>query len=139
MIDIRTAVIATQVSSDRPVPPSHVSAPARPHEVSINSLTAWMSTLIGHVRSDRPDLTNRQMALMMIVSVDPAPHTVRGLALRLGVVKPVVSRALDRLAELDYVKRVIDKRDRRNVLVVPTEAGLEFLDSFAMLLKQSLH
>jgi hypothetical protein len=31
------------------------------------SLTAWMKALIAYVRSGEPDLTNRQMALLMLV------------------------------------------------------------------------
>jgi hypothetical protein len=47
-----------------------------------------MNALIGYVRSGQPDLTNRQMALMMLVYLTPGPHTVRGLAHILGVSKP---------------------------------------------------
>ena len=53
------------------------------------SLTGWMKALIAYVRSGEPDLTNRQMALLMLVYLTPGPHTVRGLARVLGVSKPV--------------------------------------------------
>ena len=43
-----------------------------------------MQTLISYVRSGQPDLTNRQMALLMLVYLTPGPHTVRGLAHILG-------------------------------------------------------
>ena len=43
-----------------------------------------MHTLINYVRSGQPDLTNRQMALMMLVYLTPGPHTVRGIAKGLG-------------------------------------------------------
>ena len=56
-----------------------------------------MRTLIDYVRSGAPDLTNRQMALLMLVYLTPGPHTVRGLARILGVSKPVVTRALNTL------------------------------------------
>ena len=39
-----------------------------------------MRALIAYVRSGEPDLTNRQMALLMLVYLTPGPHTVRGLA-----------------------------------------------------------
>ena len=51
------------------------------------ALGSWMRTLIGYVRSGEPDLTNRQMALMLLVYLTPGPHTVRGLAERLGRVE----------------------------------------------------
>ena len=63
------------------------------------SLSAWMRALIAYVRSGEPDLTNRQMALLMLVYLTPGPHTVRGLAQKLGVTKPVITRALDAMGK----------------------------------------
>ncbi len=94
------------------------------------ALRSWMHTLIAYVRSGQPDLTNRQMALMMLVYLTPGPHTVRGLAHLLGVSKPVITRALNTLGSLGYLRRVRDETDRRNVFVAKTSIGQEFLDSF---------
>jgi DNA-binding MarR family transcriptional regulator len=95
-----------------------------------------MQTLINYVRSGEPDLTNRQMALMMIVYLTPGPHTVRGLAQVLGVSKPVITRALNTLGSLGYLRRVRDESDRRNVFVAKTSTGQDFLDSFQRNLDQ---
>ncbi|MGS1017503.1 MarR family transcriptional regulator [Allosphingosinicella humi] len=89
-----------------------------------------MNALIGYVRSGQPDLTNRQMALMLLVYLTPGPHTVRGLASILGVSKPVITRALNTLGSLGYLRRVRDEADRRNVFVAKTNTGQEFLDGF---------
>jgi len=89
-----------------------------------------MHTLINYVRSGQPDLTNRQMALMLLVYLTPGPHTVRGLANILGVSKPVITRALNTLGSLGYLRRVRDETDRRNVFVARTTSGQEFLDGF---------
>ena len=94
------------------------------------SLSGWMRALIGYVRSGEPDLTNRQMALLMLVYLTPGPHTVRGLARMLGVSKPVVTRALNTLGALGYLRRERDQDDRRNVFVVRTSDGAEFLEGF---------
>ena len=94
------------------------------------SLSAWMRALIDYVRSGEPDLTNRQMALLMLVYLTPGPHTVRGLARVLGVSKPVVTRALNTLGGLGYLRRERDQDDRRNVFVVRTNDGANFLESF---------
>lgn len=94
------------------------------------SLSAWMRALIDYVRSGEPDLTNRQMALLMLVYLTPGPHTVRGLARDLGVSKPVVTRALNTLGSLGYLRRERDQDDRRNVFVVRTNDGANFLDGF---------
>lgn len=94
------------------------------------ALVNWMQALIGYVRSGQPDLTNRQMALMMLVYLTPGPHTVRGLANILGVSKPVITRALNTLGTLGYLRRVRDEADRRNVFVAKTSTGQDFLEGF---------
>ena len=100
------------------------------------SLSGWMKALIAYVRSGEPDLTNRQMALLMLVYLTPGPHTVRGLAKVLGVSKPVVTRALNTLGALGYLRRERDQDDRRNVFVVRTSSGAEFLEGFKRNIRQ---
>lgn len=93
-------------------------------------LRDWMEALIAYVRSGQPDLTNRQMALMLLVYLTPGPHTVRGLAATLDVSKPVITRALNTLGALGYLRRIRDEADRRNVFVAKTRTGQDFLESF---------
>ncbi|MBA3510980.1 MAG: winged helix-turn-helix transcriptional regulator [Sphingomonas sp.] len=95
-----------------------------------------MKALIAYVRSGEPDLTNRQMALLMLVYLTPGPHTVRGLAKILGVSKPVVTRALNTLGALGYLRRERDQDDRRNVFVVRTSNGADFLEGFKRNLRE---
>ena len=98
--------------------------------MSDKSLSSWKNTLIDYVRSGEPDLTNRQMALLMLVYLDPGPHTVRGLARALNVSKPVVTRALNRLGSLGYLRRQRDDTDKRNIFVARTTEGADFLAEF---------
>jgi DNA-binding MarR family transcriptional regulator len=98
------------------------------------TLSGWMQTLVGYVRSGQPDLTNRQMALLLLVYLTPGPHTVRGLAHSLGVSKPVVTRALNTLGALGYLRRERDEADRRNIFIAPTDTGAEFLEDFGGLI-----
>lgn len=93
-------------------------------------LAKWMRTLVDYVRSGEPDLTNRQMALMMVVYIMPGPHTVRGLADKLNVSKPVITRALNKLGALGYLRRERDEADRRNIFITRTSKGAHFLDGF---------
>lgn len=93
-------------------------------------LSNWMRTLVDYVRSGEPDLTNRQMALLLLVYLKPGPHTVRGLARALNVSKPVITRALNRLGSLGYLRRQRDDADKRNIFVARTEEGAEFLAEF---------
>ncbi len=100
----------------------------------LHALEMWRHALAASVRSDAPDLSSRQMALLLSVYLGAGPHTVRGLAKDLNISKPAVSRALDRLGELGYIRRERDALDRRNVLVQKTEEGGIFLKSFSKLI-----
>lgn len=93
-------------------------------------LGTWMNALVDYVRSGEPDLTNRQMALLLVVYLKPGPHTVRGLARILNVSKPVVTRALNRLGALGYLRRQRDDSDKRNIFVARTSEGAGFLEEF---------
>lgn len=84
-------------------------------------------TIVGTVRRDGPDLSARQFGVFLIAYLEDGPHTVRGLAARLEVSKPAITRSLDRLAELGLAKRAPDPRDRRSVLVTRTRRGNDFL------------
>ena len=84
-------------------------------------------TIVGTVRRDGPDLSARQFGVLLITYLEDGPHTVRGLAARLEVSKPAITRSLDRLAELGLTKRAPDPRDRRSVLVTRTRRGNDFL------------
>jgi DNA-binding MarR family transcriptional regulator len=101
------------------------------------SLELWRHALVASVRGDAPDLSARQMALMLSVYLGEGPHTVRGLAHVLRISKPAVSRALDRLGELGYIRRQRDDMDRRNVLVQRTDVGDAFLIQFAALIDEA--
>jgi DNA-binding MarR family transcriptional regulator len=95
------------------------------------SLTIWRDALVASVRQEGPDLSARQMAILLIVYLEERPQTVRGLAAELAISKPAVTRALDRLSKLGYARRVKDEADRRNVLVTRTVKGSVFLSEFA--------
>ncbi|GEO15921.1 MarR family winged helix-turn-helix transcriptional regulator [Microvirga aerophila] len=69
------------------------------------------------------DLSSRQIAILLTIYLEPPPHTVRGLARKLRVTKPVITRALDTMGKLDLVARRRDEADRRNVVIQRTVAG----------------
>jgi DNA-binding MarR family transcriptional regulator len=85
-------------------------------------------TMLSLVRREGSDLTARQLAVLLNVYLLKGPHTVRGLAAELNICKPAITRALDKLGELDLARRKVDPRDRRSVLVERTDAGWRFLD-----------
>ncbi|MGB8274668.1 MAG: MarR family transcriptional regulator [Alphaproteobacteria bacterium] len=95
------------------------------------ALEIWRRMLREAVRRDAPDLTARQLAVLLDVYLGQPPHTVRGLASELEIAKPAVTRALDRLCALDLVRRKTDPEDRRSILVQRTVKGSVFLSEFA--------
>lgn len=93
-----------------------------------NRLPAVMrDTIVGLVRRDGADLSARQLSVLLICFLEEGPHTVRGLAERLNVAKPAITRALDRLEQFDLVRRAADPRDRRSVLVSRTAPGAAYV------------
>ena len=92
------------------------------------ALRLWHDVLLALVRDDEPDLSARQLTVLITIYLDPQPHTVRALAAKLGVTKPVFTRALDTMGRLGLVTRKRDPADRRNVLVQRTVNGALFLE-----------
>ena len=93
-------------------------------------LRLWHRALCESIAREGAGLTIRQMAILLTVYLSPPPHTVRGLARELKVTKPVVTRALDTLGRLGYLKRKRDEADRRNVLIQRTVKGAVYLSEF---------
>lgn len=100
----------------------------------LQALDLWRKTIVSAVRRDAPDLSARQMALLLTVYMTPPPHTVRGLAETLKVSKPAITRALDRLSSMELVRRKADEDDRRSVLVQRTVRGSVFLREYGELI-----
>ena len=98
-------------------------------------LSVLRETIVALVRRDGPDLSARQLGVFLTVYLTEGPHTVRGLARLLGVSKPVVTRALNTLGGLGYLRRERDQDDRRNVFVVRTNDGADFLEGFKKYLR----
>ena len=104
----------------------------------IDVLTNWREVMCDAVRAEGPDLSMRQWSILLTVYLNPGPHTVRGLARDLNVPKPAISRALDALSILGFIKRVRDPGDKRIVLVQKTPEGAVYLDDFARLVETRL-
>jgi DNA-binding MarR family transcriptional regulator len=98
---------------------------------SHQGLRNWHHTLCRNIRKEGAGLTARQMAILLTVYLREPPHTVRGLAKELGVAKPVITRALDTMGKLGYLKRKRDEADRRNIFIQRTVKGAVYLSEFA--------
>ena len=89
-----------------------------------SALGLWHSVSLEQVRLDGRDLTQRQLAVLLEV------YLVRGLAAKLGVTKPVITRALDTMGDQGLLTRTRDEKDRRSVVVKRTVEGALFLERF---------
>ena len=105
---------------------SKVSKPSRK-----DSLALWHRVILTSVTMDTPDLSSRQMAILMTVYHEESAHTVRSLADKLKVTKAVISRALDTLTRYGFVERAPDLRDKRSIIVKRTSGGILYLQRFA--------
>ena len=98
-----------------------------PNPVSDAQVGLLRDTIVALVRRDGADLSARQLGVFLTCYLQDGGHTVRGLAAELNVSKPAITRALDRLTELDLARRKVDPLDRRSVLVQRTAKGSAFL------------
>jgi len=94
-------------------------------------------TIVELVRRDGHDLSARQFGVFLICYLENEAQTVRGLAEALDISKPAISRALDRLAEFELIKRKVDPADRRSVLVQRTQAGSAFFREIKSILRMA--
>ncbi|NBN64653.1 MarR family transcriptional regulator [Microvirga tunisiensis] len=93
------------------------------------ALKLWHDVNLALVRDGEQDLSARQITILLTVYLEPPPHTVRGLAARLGVTKPAITRALDTLGGLRLLSRKRDEADKRNVIITRTVEGALYLDA----------
>lgn len=88
-----------------------------------------LATTLSYIRRGEPDLTQRQIAILMLVCWTAGPHKVGVLAKTIGIHKPVVSRAIRSLRNLGLVDFYRDDdTDKRLVYVVATPASHQFLE-----------
>ena len=101
------------------------------------ALRLWHDVGLAQVKDDEPDLSVRQITILLSIYLEPPPHTVRALAAKLSVSKPVITRALDAMGKLELVTRKRDVKDLRNVLIQRTVKGSLFLERLGVLVSAS--
>jgi DNA-binding MarR family transcriptional regulator len=98
------------------------------------ALKLWHNVSLAQVHGNEVDLSTRQVSILLTIYMEAPPHTIRELAKKLKVSKPVITRALDSMGKLDLVTRRRDAADKRNVLVQRTVKGALYLDRLADLI-----
>jgi DNA-binding MarR family transcriptional regulator len=107
-----------------------------PRITPAQSLQLWHDVALAQVTDDEPDLSVRQICILLTIYLEAPPHTVRDLAAKLKVSKPVVTRALDSMGKVGLVTRRRDEADKRNVLVQRTVKGALYLERLSDLIAQ---
>ena len=85
------------------------------------------------VREGEPDLSFRQLSVLLMLYLNAPPHSVTGIAAKLKVSKPVITRALDHLAKIGLISRTRSAKDKRMLMIARTTEGALFLDRLAYL------
>ncbi len=93
--------------------------------------------MVANVSRNAPDLSARQMAVLLTAYMSEDDQTVRGLAEQLAVAKPAITRAIDRLVEFGLVRRKTDPRDRRSIFVQRTVKGTVYLAELAEIIAEA--
>ena len=105
------------------------------HSLSVDQQSDVLrQTAVALVRREGPELTTRQLGVFITCYLMDDVLTVRDLCWKLNTSKPAITRALDRLSELDLVRRKADPLDRRRILIRRTTAGARLLLSIEHML-----
>ncbi|WP_350336054.1 MarR family transcriptional regulator [Coralliovum pocilloporae] len=92
------------------------------------ALKLWHDVTMDLVLDGGQDLSARQISILLTIYLEPPPHTVRGLAAKLDVTKPAITRALDTMGKIGLVTRKRDEADRRNVIIQRTVEGALYVE-----------
>lgn len=99
-----------------------------------DALSLWHDVVLELVQGGEFDFSLRQLTILFTIYLEEPPHTVRGLASKLKVTKPVITRALDTMGQRDLLKRRRDEDDRRNVMIERTDNGAALVEKIGTLI-----
>lgn len=88
-----------------------------------NEIRAFKDTLTGVLHLNMPELNLRQLGALLIIYLEPGPHTIRDIARKLNAPRPAIVRVADYLSDLGYIQRMPVPSDGRDVHLVPTQGG----------------
>lgn len=101
------------------------------------ALAMWRGITLAALKKMPLDLSARQTAVLLTVHLEPGPHSIKSLAANLAISKPAICRALDVLEAAKLLRRATDKKDRRNVWVLPAAKGSVYLHELAGIILQA--
>lgn len=100
------------------------------------ALSFWHSVTSAAIQDLPMDLSTRQMNILLTVHLEPGPHSIKSIAQALDISKPAICRALNALEKEKLLRRVPDRKDKRNMHVLPTVKGNAFLNDFSVIVQR---
>ena len=88
------------------------------------ALRLWHDVNLHMVRDDEPDLSVRQISILLTVYLEAPPHTVRDLARKLGVSKPVITREGKRRKKTAYESEMTPSMERGSIIGISGSMAL---------------
>ncbi len=144
LLGILHKIVVALVRRDGPDPSarqqvSRFRSPLHWNAGGIGTLALCFSWPAYPLRSSRnaTNFEGRTRGIFLIRYLQSDSHTVRNLASDLNLSNPAVSRALNRLGELDLARRKIDPADRSRVVVQSTLKGTAFLRDLRYVLSEA--
>jgi DNA-binding MarR family transcriptional regulator len=104
---------------------------------SIDRTVSMLQHTIIALMRHRLDLSVPQLAIFLIYYLDDGPHSLGSLAERLEIERPTISRAIDRLCQLDLVDRKRDTTGCRTLYVKQTIKGSAFLQELHSIMSEA--
>jgi DNA-binding MarR family transcriptional regulator len=87
--------------------------------------------ITGLLHQDGPDLTGRQLAVLLICGLESQPVAFGALAPRIGLNSRAIAQILNQLEKLGLARRIDHPSDGRMVLAEATEQGRAFVQRVA--------
>lgn len=104
------------------------SAASTPERADNKLSQILTTTIAASVRSDNAVPSFRWLAMFLKTYMErDIEQTVHGSDAALNILKPAITRSLDRLSAFGFIEREHDRIDRRSVLVRKTSAGAAHL------------
>jgi len=104
---------------------------------TLRALSMWRGVTAAALQNMSIDLSARQTAILLTVHLEPGPHSLKSLSKNLSISKPAVCRAVDVLENAKLLRRAPDKKDGRNMLIMPTAKGGVYLHELAQIILQA--
>jgi len=114
--------------SKRPSAPTLVQTQAREAERLLTRVREQLRKPVNAIFA-ADGITGPQRSVMQVLVTSPKPVSVKELRRELGLAQSTVSGIVDRLVQRGLMQRTTDPADRRSVLLEPSTAVRDFLQT----------